>query len=213
MKIEYLGHSCFCLTTENGIKILTDPYTQVGYSLPKGLTVDIVTVSHGHFDHNYLEGVKAKKVVKDTLLYKENGVRIEGISTFHDEKQGALRGKNTIYKIYADGLTVCHLGDLGEKYSETLKNLIGKMDICLIPVGGTYTINAKEAMEYVEKTNPHVVIPMHYRPKDGALDITDAQPFLRLWNKEVQNCLYGEIVLKKDDLQDRETKLVYMERK
>ena len=213
MKIEYLGHSCFCLTTENGIKIITDPYTKVGYSLPNGLTADIVTVSHGHFDHNYLEGIKTTDVVSDTLFYEKNGVRFEGILTFHDEKQGALRGKNIVYKIIADGMTICHLGDLGEKYSAELKNKIGQVDVCLIPIGGTYTIDAKEAMKYVENINPRIVIPMHYRPQDGALDITDAKPFLQLWEKPIFNCLHGEMILNSSDLQEEETKLVYMERK
>ncbi len=178
MKIRYLGHSCFELTSKKGVTVLTDPYTGVGYELPKGLTADIVTTSHGHFDHSFLQGVQAKTVLASAGTHTVEGILFEGIESYHDEKAGTLRGKNVLYKIRVDGLTVCHMGDIGEACSPYLLEKIGRVDVLLIPVGGTYTVDAKGAKEYIDKIQPKIVLPMHYKPTDGSLDITGIQPFL-----------------------------------
>ena len=214
MKIKYLGHSCFYLENERGIKLITDPFTRVGYELPSGLLADIVTVSHGHFDHNYTQAVGGSPVVVDRAgEYEIDGVKIVGKSTWHDPKQGALRGANLIFKIETDGLTVCHFGDLGESYSEKIAEILKGADIWLIPVGGTYTVDARQAWEYVEKLAPKAVIPMHYRPQDGALDIEPVHAFLELVDKNsVLSYPNGEISLAKEDLKDGERKIIYMER-
>ena len=56
MKIEYFGHSCFLMRSEGGVRFLTDPYTGVGYDMPRA-EAEYVTCSHGHFDHTFVEGV------------------------------------------------------------------------------------------------------------------------------------------------------------
>lgn len=178
MKIRYLGHSCFECTDKNGTVLITDPYTQVGYELPRGLRADIVTVSHGHFDHNYIVAVQAKNVVDFPSGGVYEGVEICGVECYHDPKFGALRGKNIAFKFVMDGLTVCHMGDIGEEVSKELVKRIGKVDVLLVPVGGTYTVDALGAKAYVDAISPNVVIPMHYKPADGTIDITDIQPFL-----------------------------------
>ena len=136
MKIRYLGHSCFECTDGNGKVLITDPYTKVGYELPKDLRADVVTVSHGHFDHNYVTAVQTEKIVTDSTLCEIDGIQIWGVDSFHDEKQGALRGRNIIFLFKMDGLTVCHLGDVGESVSPSLIETIGKVDVLLLPVGG-----------------------------------------------------------------------------
>ncbi len=207
MNIYYLGHSCFLITTDGGLTVLTDPYTKVGYELPQGLQADIVTVSHGHFDHAFTQAVQAKKIVTTTEEYREGEVRIWGVESYHDPKHGALRGGNIIFKIQIGDTLLCHMGDIGEECSPAFAEKIGKVDVLLIPVGGTYTVDAIAAKKYVEALSPRVVIPMHYRPSDGTLDITDCQPFLRLFGKNVQH-VQGEIRL------DTDTQgVIYMERK
>ena len=213
MKIEYLGHSCFLFTSENGIKILTDPYTKVGYELPEGITSDITLVSHGHFDHSATHRIKSGKILTESGRCVIQGVEIVGVKTYHDPAQGKLRGKNTIYTFTIDGITVCHLGDLGEVYSEATAQRIGSADILLLPIGGTYTIDAREAKLYADKISPKIIIPMHYRPVDGQLDIADATPFLRLYNREeITEILSGEYEVDKNGIKNA-TKIVYMERK
>lgn len=181
MKIRYLGHACFEFTSQNGTKVITDPYTQVGYELPKGLAADLVTVSHGHFDHCYTQAVKTSYILCDAGKYSFQGVEICGISSFHDGSHGALRGNNVIFKMIVDGMTLCHMGDIGEACSEALANEIGLVDVLFIPVGGTYTVDAYGAKEYIHRLQPKVVVPMHYKPEDGALDIAGIEAFVHLY--------------------------------
>ena len=213
MKIRYLGHSCFQLTAKDGTCVLTDPYTKVGYELPAGLWADVVTVSHEHFDHNYTQAVHSGVVITQTGEYHFNGVKIKGIDSWHDEKQGVLRGANIIYKIRMDGVTICHLGDLGQPCSEELLQQIGDVDVLLLPVGGTYTIDAAGAKAYADGIAPKKLIPMHYKPTDGMLDITSAEPFLMLYKEEDILCVpSGEIAVEAEDL-DKAFKIIYMERR
>ena len=214
MKVEYFGHSCFRIETESGVKILTDPYTKVGYELPKGLNADIVCVSHGHFDHNYVQAVQGNPQIVDAEgEYEIQGVKIEGIATWHDPKQGALRGKNIIFKIQVDGVTFCHFGDLGEEYSDKFEKILKNTDVWMIPIGGTYTIDAEQAKTYIEKCSPKAVIPMHYLPSDGTLDIAPAEVFLEMM-KDYPIATYplGEMQLNQENLSDN-MEIFYMERK
>lgn len=207
MEIRYLGHSCFVLIDKNGKTVLTDPYTKVGYELPSGLSVDVVTASHAHFDHKYLDGISYTRLIDEA---GQQDVNIIGIESYHDPKQGALRGKNVIYKITVDGIIVCHLGDLGEVVYPEMIEKIGKVDVLLIPVGGTYTINAAQAKAYVDALQPKAVIPMHYRPLDGVLDIESADGFLKLFNEqEIERISSG---ITQYDLNADRKRILYMER-
>lgn len=208
MQIRYLGHSCFEITSKAGKRIITDPYTKVGYELPQGLSADVVTTSHAHFDHNYTQAIHCKKVIGEAGNFFVDGIEIIGIESYHDPKQGALRGKNIIYKIIVDGVVFCHMGDIGEECSKTLVEKIGKVDVLLVPVGGTYTVDALGAKKYIEEIAPKTVIPMHYKPKDGALDITGIQPFFDMCQ--------GEVITKALDgvaeIDGNTSGIIYMER-
>ena len=192
MKIRYWGHSCFEFTNSCGVRLITDPYTGVGYELPDGLSAEIVTVSHGHFDHNFTQAVQTENVLNTTGAHCVQGIEIYGVESAHDPKHGALRGKNIIFKFVMDGLTVCHMGDIGEEVTDSLVEKIGKVDVLLIPVGGTYTIDAQGAKAYMDKLAPKTVIPMHYKPADGRLDITGIQPFLSIIGKTYASIPNGE---------------------
>jgi len=164
MDIVYLGHSSFRLKGKVA-SLVTDPFDpkMVGLSFPK-VSADIVTVSHDHKDHNKVELVKdVKKVIAGPGEYEINGVSVIGIQSYHDDKKGKLRGKNTIYVIEMDGLRIVHLGDLGHKLSERMVEQIGNVDILMIPVGGEYTINTSIAVEVVRSIEPKLVIPMHFK--------------------------------------------------
>lgn len=214
MVIRYLGHSCFQLTSSDGVSLITDPFTKVGYELPDDLKADVITISHGHFDHNYVSAVKGKpEIVSSAGEYKKHDIKIIGKESFHDPLQGRLRGKNIIFNFWIDGIEFCHLGDLGEEISDELLEKIGSPDVLFIPVGGTYTIDAVQAKEYVDRISPKAVIPMHYRPNDGALDITSAEDFLNFYNNsELLSIPNGIMRLFKKDLKADEIQIIYMER-
>lgn len=163
MDITYLGHSSFKLRGKSAT-LVTDPYPDgIGLKFPKHTTAEIVTVSHDHGDHNAIKNIEGTPyVVSGPGEYEITGVGIVGISTYHDEVKGAKRGKNTIYRIEIDGVSVVHLGDLGHTLSsEEVENLDG-VNVLLIPVGGFYTIDAEAASTIVNEIEPAIVIPMHY---------------------------------------------------
>ena len=209
MLITYLGHSCFLFENGTGVKLMIDPYTRVGYELPKGLTADMVLSSHGHFDHNYAQAVNGEFILLNKAgKYRVCGVDVEGFHSWHDPKQGALRGDNILFHFTMDGIRFCHFGDLGESYNEDIAGKLADADVWLIPVGGTYTIDASQAVEYMEKLYPKVVIPMHYKPEDGALDIAPIHTFLSLYSpRDIQFVQDGVLEI------DKQTQgIFYLER-
>jgi len=164
MEIKYLGHSCFRLRGKSA-SLVTDPYDpkMVGFKYPK-LQADVVTISHQHDDHNFIDQVKEyKRVVDGPGEYEISGISIIGIPSYHDDKKGELRGKNTLYVIEIDEVRIAHMGDLGHKLSDKVIGLIGSVDILIIPVGGEYTINDSVAAEIVRSIEPTITIPMHYQ--------------------------------------------------
>jgi L-ascorbate metabolism protein UlaG (beta-lactamase superfamily) len=164
MKIKWFGQACFIITSENGTKILADPYNDMfGYKLPE-IEADIVSTSHDHRDHNNINAVNSNFVhINKTGWFTEHGIEIKGVKTFHDKVSGAERGNNIIYNFKIDEINICHCGDLGHILNADHVEEIGNVDILLIPVGGGYTIDAIDAVEVMKKLNPTIVIPMHYR--------------------------------------------------
>lgn len=173
MKLEYLGHSCFTFEA-NGARFLTDPYTGVGYEMPPA-SAEYVTCSHGHFDHAYLEGVRGvREVISAPGTFERAGVTITGISSYHDDVRGAKRGKNTIFLFDCGGVRLCHMGDIGEPPSARILAAVGSPDVLMIPVGGTYTVDAAGALAYIRAIRPRVAVAMHFAAPGCTLDIAGA---------------------------------------
>lgn len=176
--IKWIGHASFEITNKSGTKIITDPFTSdMGYTLPE-LKADIVTVSHGDFDHSNLQAVTSNFfAIRERGEFFQNFIKIKGIQTYHDNEKGAIYGENTVYTYNIDGVNVCHLGDLGHVLSpQDLKN-IGEVDVLLIPVGGIFTLELDSAIEVINQLSPEVVIPMHYQTaalNDWGLNKIDA---------------------------------------
>lgn len=168
MEIYPLGHSSFRLKGKTAT-VVTDPFDSAAVTLkfPKLDTVDIVTVSHQHPDHNALSAISNHPfVITSPGEYEVKGVTVVGTSTFHDDKNGAERGPNTVYNLTIDFVRVCHLGDLGHKLTDAQLERIEDVDVLLIPVGGFYTINYQTAAQVVTQLEPRIVVPMHYnRPQ------------------------------------------------
>lgn len=209
MKIKYIGHSCFLIETDKGVRIVLDPFDGIGYRMPR-LHADVVCCTHGHFDHAYTAGVEGfRTLITAAGEYDCGGVKIVGIPSFHDDKRGALRGKNVIYRIEADGVCVCHMGDIGQRPEPSLLASIGRPDVLMLPVGGTYTVDAAGAFAYVREIGPKTVIPMHYKTADSTLDIAPVDAFLALCGRE--NCVEAD-VLDTDNLGNYTGKTVVLRR-
>ena len=178
MEITWLGHSSFLLEDSKGRKVLTDPFDEtVGYDTFKG-DVDVVTISHHHFDHSYIENIKYKESIDKVGFFYLCDIPITGIPSYHDKMLGAKRGENTIFIIEIDGYRICHLGDLGHTLSNEDIKQIGKIDLLLIPIGGNYTIDGKEAAEIAKAINSHIVLPMHYKTPLLSFQLEGLEDFL-----------------------------------
>ncbi len=176
MRITWLGHSSF-LVDSGGKKLVTDPFDGIGIEFPP-VSADVVTTSHDHFDHCATGVVGGSpKVVSGTGEFSEGPFAIAGFPTYHDESGGSQRGGNTVYVIEAEGLRVCHLGDLGHQLSPETVAKLGRVDVLMAPVGGVYTIDAAGASQVVEVLKPRVVLPMHYKIPGLSLGVAEVSEF------------------------------------
>jgi L-ascorbate metabolism protein UlaG (beta-lactamase superfamily) len=179
MEITWLGHSSFRIKGSQ-TAIITDPYSPgLGYTSAKQ-TASIVTVSHQHPGHSYTQEIGgAPRIIKGPGEYEIASALIIGLATYHDKEEGRVRGKNTVYVMQIDELSVCHVGDLGHVLTSQQVEDIGNVDILLVPVGGVSTINATEAAQVIRQLEPKVVVPMHYRTPALARELETVDRFLK----------------------------------
>ena len=216
MEILFLGHSCFLLKGRDA-KVITDPYgSGVGWQQSK-VEGDIVTVSHEHKDHNDLSRVGGEPmVIAGPGEYEIKGVSVTGISVFHDDEQGKERGKNTIYTIDIDGLRVCHMGDLGHKLNDKQLDLLDGVDVLMMPVGGFYTLNPREAAAMIKQISPTILLPMHFKDKgmkESFDKLITLDKFLQMMDGDGNVIKESKLSLKKAELTEEEMKIVILERK
>lgn len=188
MKIKYLGHASFLLSTEGGIKIITDPYAAGGgIKLAAPLeTADIVTMSHGHGDHSNIMAIKGNpQGLMGSGKWNIKGIDIQGMETYHDNVSGQRAGVNIVYSYRLEGLKVCHCGDLGHIFSDAQFTELGKIDVILIPTGGNYTIDADTATAIINRLKPAITIPMHYRNPKVDYPVDGVEVFIKGKNNVV----------------------------
>ena len=185
-KLTWYGQSCFLLETAGGTRIVMDPIPKgIGYELPQGLKADIVTISHEHVDHNnvgfvtgkprVLRGLTADKKGWTRIDEKVKDVSIRSVGVYHDDQRGAARGLDTVFIFEVGGVRIAHLGDLGHVLNDEQLAAIGAVDVLLVPVGGTFTVDGLTATQVVEQLRPRImVIPMHY--KTDAVSIKELEP-------------------------------------
>ena len=207
VRISWLGHSMFLLE-DVGHRLVTDPYGEgVGYKLPQ-VEADIVLVSHDHFDHSNTALVKGNPaIVREPHAQDPAGIRIEGISTYHDDKDGAERGANIIFRWNMQGMDFAHLGDLGHLPGEEVISSLEGIDVLFIPVGGIFTIDDAQAAEVVKLLSPSIAVPMHFKTSACALPIKTADPFTAHFS-DVEMAGKEPVYLSSQDLPDQTLILV-----
>jgi L-ascorbate metabolism protein UlaG (beta-lactamase superfamily) len=140
---------------------------RVKYPLPKGLTADVLLVTHEHGDHNNVGLIGGNPFIlrseKGVGTFTKNGITVVGTATFHDDKQGKQRGKNTVYTFTVDGIKFCHLGDLGHTLSPEQAKSIGAVDVLFVPVGGFFTLDPSKVDQVIRALSPKIVVPMHFK--------------------------------------------------
>lgn len=172
-----MGHACFVLHTQ-GVTLATDPFApSLGWSLPT-LEMRIVTSSHDHPHHRWLQACPGAKALVGPGEYEVAGVYIRGYKTPLSKKAGPS-GRNTVFVIEVEGLTIAHLGDLGAVPASRLVEDIGGVHILLLPVGGVCTISPREAVETARLLGARLIIPMHYSLPGIAVSLQSLEPFLK----------------------------------
>jgi L-ascorbate metabolism protein UlaG (beta-lactamase superfamily) len=187
MDIKWLGHSCFSIKGKDMI-VITDPcHPDTGCRLGESVA-HIVTVSHPHPGHSYTEAIGGSpRLIKSPGEYEIGGTFITGVAVFHDGNKGATLGRNTIYVIEMDDVTLCHLGDLGHPLGPQSIEEIGDIDVLFVPVGEGSTVSVEAAVEIVRQLGPSVVVPMHYKTEGSTRDLSSVDKFLeKMRVKEVE---------------------------
>lgn len=185
MKITWYGHAAFKIVTEDGIRVIIDPYEPgaFGGALSYGKITDeadVVLTSHDHADHSYVKDIKGKFTrINKAGSYDVGAMKVTAIPTFHDPSLGKERGTNLFFVIEADGLRIAHAGDLGHPLSKDAVETVGDLDVLLIPVGGFYTIDPKEATDVVDVLKPRIVVPMHFKTRKCDFPIAPVEDFIK----------------------------------
>jgi len=212
MTIFWLGQGAFKIIDKEVI-IAIDPYDKIGIKMSR-FQADILLITHDHADHNFREAIKGEPFIIDSQgEYEVKNVFVYGLPAFHDNKQGAERGKITIYIIELEGMKIAHLGDLGQESltEEQLEELEG-VDILLIPVGGTYTIDGAEAVKIINQIQPRIVIPMHYKiPGLTESKLESVEKFLKEFGvAKVEKA--DKLKISKKDLPQEETRVIVLDK-
>ena len=215
MEIIWHGHSFFEIKSKenkNQVKIAIDPFSdEIGLKVPK-VEADILLISHDHYDHNNKSAISGNYFLIDQPgEYEVRGVFVKAIRSFHDKAAGKERGENLIFTIETEDLRVCHMGDFGQKELEEKQiEEIGGVDVLMIPVGGIYTISAKEAIKILEELEPKITIPMHYSLPKLKIKLDSVDKFLKsLGIKSLEPI--KKLSIKKEDLSPEEAKIVLLE--
>lgn len=215
MKIKWFGHAAFGITSQNGVRIIIDPYQSGAFdgALTYGTVsgeADLVLTSHDHDDHNYTKDIRGTfDIINKAGEYDVKGVKIRAIPTFHDQSKGADRGTNLMFRIETDGISVLHAGDLGHVLEAKTLDELGRVDVLLVPVGGFYTMGAHEATRTMNDLKPTITIPMHYKTEKCAFPIAPVDDFIRD-KKQVHVTDSFEIEITKENL-PREARIVILQ--
>jgi len=202
MKIKFLGHASFLITSEKGVKVITDPYKPgcfdggIQYG-PITEEADIVTISHEHDDHNETNMQGNPTFVRDSRAKTIQDIMITGLDVYHDTNAGKERGSNVIYNMTIDGINVVHLGDLGHELSPDEVKKVGNVDVLLVPVGGYFTMDASAVDKVISALKPKVIIPMHFKTEKCGFPIAPLGDFVKGKKVEQKN---GEVEITKDSL-------------
>lgn len=179
VEITWFGHACFLIKGRNATVLMDPVPAESGYTLPS-ISPDIVTISHEHQGHAALDLVQGDyRLVNGPGEYEIKEVFINGIRTWHDSQQGAELGRNILYVVEMEDLTICHLGDLGHALTEKQVEAMSAVDVLLVPAGGGPTITPTQAAEVIGQVEPSIVIPMQFRTEKGDAEREPVDAFVR----------------------------------
>lgn len=185
MRLHWYGHAAFLVESSDGRRVIIDPYDSSGYGdsfrlAPIDESAHVVLASHSHTDHFDPRAVAGGPVIiTEPGVHDVIGIRFVGTETLHDAQGGRERGINVVWRFKVDGMTCVHLGDLGHELDDVQAGSIGTADVLMVPVGGTFTIDASGARTVVERLAARVVVPMHFKTDKVAFPMDGVDAFLQ----------------------------------
>ncbi len=199
LTLRWFGHAFFLVTSSDGVRVAMDPFGDIGDSEPEVAT-DVVTVSHEHGDHNVAErlagptailrGLKPGGADWNSISYDLRDVRITALPAYHDDAKGRKLGLNTIFVVETGGLRLAHLSDIGHTLSEATLDAMRRIDILLVPVGGRFSIDGRQAREIMASLRPRITVPIHYKTVVTAdWPIEDESTFLVGLENVIPSCI------------------------
>ena len=215
MNIIWHGQSCFEIIAtpakNSQIRTVIDPFPEeVGLRVPK-LEADIILLTHNHYIHNSVKAVSGNPfLISGPGEYEIKNVFIQGIASFSDDKKEKEGNENTVYTIETEDLKLCHLGGLDQKeLTEEQLEEIGDIDILMIPIGGAYTVSAKEALKIMAQIEPKITIPMYYALPKLKVKLDGLEKFLKpLGIKSITP--ESKLTIKQKDISTEEAKIVIL---
>lgn len=173
VRINYVGHSMFLIRTEDDLSIVTD-YN--GYLGPTAFLPDVVTMNRAHSSH-WTEGVAGIPHVLRGWSETQFGlpadhhlelgeVLIRNVTTDIRSLGAVEEHGNSIFVFEAAGLCIAHLGHLHQEPNERQYAALGRVDVLMVPVDGSYTMDQAMMMRVVDRLLSSVVLPMHWFSRD-----------------------------------------------
>src|SRR5918996_6606092 len=176
--IEFFGHNFFQISSPKGTKIITDPVAPGFYPTPK-VAPHAITIGREHPNHNYVELAEGKPVILrglgnygaewNKISTTVRDILIYSVPVYQQQFGNALKGAAFVFDLGT--ICIAHLGDLSHKLTEEQIKAFGKVDIAMIPIGGTFTMPPDTAREVLQQLKPKVAIPMHYRENTALLNM------------------------------------------
>jgi L-ascorbate metabolism protein UlaG (beta-lactamase superfamily) len=166
VRFTFVGHSTFLIESPGGIKIATD-YS--GYA--NGILPDVVTMNRAHSTHyTDFPDPQIKQVLHGWNTQggparhdlQVGDVRIRNVTTDIRSAAGRIPDGNSIFIFEIAGLCIGHLGHLHHELTSQQLGSIGRLDIVLVPVDGTYTMAQANMQNVLKELKARIVLPMHY---------------------------------------------------
>jgi L-ascorbate metabolism protein UlaG (beta-lactamase superfamily) len=216
VRITWYGHACFRLEG-SGLSIVTDPYTPENAGLPPVTEPADVVVMSSALDaaHSGWEMVPGSPRVVNALdavpapVPLAHGIDVRGVAASEGSDRPDDPKANALYTFELDGISVCHMGDVGTPLSEEqLAPLRGRAEVLLALAGGGLTIALPDLDRAIDELDPRVVIPMHFRIPGITYRLGPVDDFLARRSEPVERPGTSTIDVTPETLPERRTIVV-----
>jgi L-ascorbate metabolism protein UlaG (beta-lactamase superfamily) len=162
--IEWLGHSCFRVTSSIGLTIITDPFNPHTTGKVATVPADVVLITHEDDTANFTDLVSGSPIIFRSSMAsgvnRASGVLVRGIQTSSESLAASVK-LNVAYTWSMDGIRFCTLGAIEDAVSPSETLNIGRVDVLFIPYGGSQNFTDAKRRLTIERIRPKIIVPMN----------------------------------------------------